>query len=100
MITEPDTLINLFYAEAWALAHFLNEYGDGKYRAQYQDLVRAATTGRVKPESYRKDKAVQEKWGSAYDAFVDVMGMREVSDWERLEREFAEHLPAALRKGA
>jgi hypothetical protein len=100
VLVEPGSHVNLFYSQAWALAHFLNEYGNGKYRDKYLDLVRTALSGKVKPEKYRKDKAVNEKWGSAFDAFVDIMEIRGDDDWARLEREFAEHLPEALRKGA
>jgi hypothetical protein len=87
----------LLYAQSWFLAYFLNEYEDGKYRAKYLDLVMTALRGKQKPEKYRKDMKLAERWGSAYDAFVEIMELKDEKAWKELQREHDRFLKKVLR---
>lgn len=82
-----------YYAQVWALAHFLNEGNDGAYRGQLRALLEDAATGRYRRtllvklgrrdgsiaiSSGRGDGAIQAYFGAsatelnaAYRAFVD-----------------------------
>jgi hypothetical protein len=87
----------VLYAQSWFLAYFLNEFGDGQYRAKYLDLVMTALRGKQKPEKYRKDRTVAERWGSAYDAFVEIMELKDEKAWKALQREHDRFLRKVLR---
>ncbi|MHC4549042.1 MAG: hypothetical protein ACYTEZ_09700 [Planctomycetota bacterium] len=89
----------LLYAQTWFLTYFLNEYEDGRYRPQYLDLVLTALRGKLKPEKYRKDKTIAERWGSAYAAFVNIMGLKDEKAWKQLQREHDRFLKKTLRDG-
>jgi hypothetical protein len=87
----------VLYAQSWFLAYFLNEYKDGKYRAKYLDLVMTALRGKQKPEKYRKDMTLAERWGSAYDAFVEIMELKDEAAWKEFQREHDRFMKKVLR---
>jgi len=89
----------VLYAQSWYLTYFLNEYKDGKYRAKYLDLVMTALRGKRKPAKYRKDMTLAERWGSAYDAFVEIMELRDENAWKELQREHDRFMKKMLRDG-
>jgi hypothetical protein len=87
----------LLYAQSWFLAYFLNEYKDGQYRQKYLDLAMTALRGKQKPEKYRKDMTLAERWGSAYDAFVEIMEITDDKAWKQLQREHDRFMKKVLR---
>ena len=89
--------VKTFYAQAWFLAYFMNEYDSGKYRQKYLDLVLTALRGKLKPEAYRKSPTVKEHWPSAYEAFVEIMGIKGDDDWKKLQRQYDGFLKKTLR---
>ena len=56
-----------------------------------------ALRGKQKPESYRKDKTLAERWGSAYDAFVAIMEVKDEKAWKDLQREHDRFMKKTLR---
>ena len=84
--------VKTLYAQSWHLAYFMNEYEGGKYKKQFHELVRAALSGKRKPDG-------SGTWRSAYDAFAEILGAgNDAAAWERLDREYAEYVNTALRK--
>jgi hypothetical protein len=94
---QEGSVWKLLYAQSWFLAYFLNEYQDGKYRAKYLDLVMTALRGKQKPEKYRKDMKLAERWGSAFDAFVEIMELKDEKAWKEFQREHDRFLKKVLR---
>jgi len=90
--------IRSFYAQSWFLIYFLNEYEGGKYRAKYNDLVFTVLRGKQKPEAYRDDKTVKERWRNAFDAFRAIMGIDSEEGWDRLQKEYDAFLKKVLRE--
>jgi len=80
-----------FLAQCWALAHFLDQFGNGKYRPAFHALVKSALSGRAKPDGSGKFK-------SAYDAFVEIVGVKDDAAWTRLQKEYSDHIPRILRR--
>lgn len=86
--------LRAFRAQAWYLAYFLNEYGSGKYRNAYRDLLMAALRGRHKPAAYGSGR-----WTTSHEAFAQILGLKTEEDWARLEQEYKDHVSSALSKG-
>jgi len=59
--------------------------------------VLTALRGKLKPEAYRKNKSVKEHWPSAYEAFVEIMGLKSDDDWKKLQRQHDGFLKKTLR---
>jgi hypothetical protein len=84
----PQDLINAsteatltYYAQLWALVHFLKEGDGGRYRVRLQELVADAAAGRMRAmtaaRTGRRDRIFQAYFGmeptamqASYDAFV------------------------------
>lgn len=90
--SQEGTTSKLLYAHGWLLVHFLHEAEDGKHRAKLMDLVLTALRGGRKPERYRTDKAVVEKFGSADAAFAEIMGLKDEAQWREIEAAYERHL--------
>jgi len=88
----------LMYAQSWLLIAFLNEYEDGKYKDKFFDLLRTALRGKRKPEKYRKDPTIDERWASSAEAFEAIMGLSSEDDWKALQKEFDRFRKAQLRE--
>ncbi|MGH7161972.1 MAG: hypothetical protein ACREID_00705, partial [Planctomycetota bacterium] len=96
---HPLAYMGVLYAQSWLFVHYLNTYGDGKYRRQFLDLVETALRGRRKPVKYRKDpNNPDEKWRIVYDAFTEIFGIAGEADWERMQREYDETVERVLRE--
>jgi len=89
----PHFARNAFQAQCWYLVYFLNKYEDGKYRAQFEDLVRAMLAGRRKPSKYGTGK-----WSSSEDAFAEIMGLKTDEDWNKLQDQYDDFIPTAAAK--
>ncbi len=94
---QEKALWKVLYSQSWFLAYFLNEYEDGRCRGKYLDLAMTALRGKQKPEKYRKDMTLAERWGSAYDAFVEIMELKDEKAWKQLQREHDRFLKKVLR---
>jgi DNA-directed RNA polymerase subunit RPC12/RpoP len=90
--TQDGVTSKLLYAHGWLLVHFLHEAEEGKYRAKLMDLVLTALRGGRKPERYRKDAAVVEKFGSADEAFAEILGLKDDAQWKDIEQAYERHL--------
>lgn len=82
----------VFYAQSWLLFHFLYEADGGKRRAQLMDLVLTALRGGLKPERYRKDAGAPERFGSAYDAFVEILALKDEASWKAFQGDHDRHM--------
>jgi len=89
---QPGTIPNLLYTHSWLLVHFLHEADDAKYRAKLLDLTMTAFRGGRKPERYRKDASVAEKFGSAYEAFTEILEIKDDAGWKDLEKAYERYL--------
>ena len=81
----------LLYAQAWGLAHFLNE----EHAQQYQDLLMTALRGRRKPQKYKTDRL--KRWRNTYTAFAEIMGLKSDADWDSLSKKYETHLESLAR---
>ena len=79
------------YAQAWALAHFLNETQPEKYR----DLLMTALRGKRKPKKYATGRLA--RWRNSYTAFAEIFGIKSDADWDRIHKQYAEHLTKLAR---
>jgi hypothetical protein len=89
--TQEAMAQKILYAQSWLLTHFLYEAEGGKYRAQLMDLVLTALRGGVKPDRYRKEAGIAERFGSAFDAFVEIMGLKDDASWKALQEAHDRH---------
>jgi len=89
--TQEGLSAKLLYAESWLLVHFLYEADDGKYRAKLLDLVLTAFRGGQKPDRYRKEAGVAEKFGSADEAFSEIMGLKDEASWQDFQHAVDRH---------
>jgi hypothetical protein len=89
---------NAMYAHSWYLTRFLHDSSDGKYAKQYRDLLMTALRGKAKPESYRKDKSVRERWAKPFDAFVEILDVKGDEGWSKLQKQYERYLARALRE--
>ena len=94
---DPLFAIKLLYAQSWYLAHFMNEYDGGKYKAKYRDLLMTALRGKRKPAAYAGSG--RPRWRYSYEAFQEIMGLKSDEDWEKLQKEHDSFLPKTLRDG-
>jgi len=78
-----------FQAQCWYLCYFLNHYGDGKYKEKFRTLVKSMLQG-------RRDAATGERYESSEDAFAKVMGLSAQADWDALQQEYDDWIPAAV----
>jgi hypothetical protein len=92
--TQEGAIAKLLYSHSWLLVHFLHEAEDGKHRAKLMDLALTALRGGRKPERYRKDAAVAEKFPSADAAFAEILGLSDEAKWRELEQAWESHLKA------
>lgn len=83
--------VRLLYAQAWGLAHYLNE----KYPQKYKDLLMTALRGKRKPQKYMTDRL--HRWRNTYSAFAAIMGLKSDEDWEKLSRDYERHLKKLAR---
>lgn len=90
--SQEGIAAKLLYAHAWLLVHFLHEADDGKHRAKLLDLALTAFRGGRKPERYRTDASVVEKFKSADDAFAEILGLKDEAQWKDLEQAYERHL--------
>lgn len=95
---QPGVASSAMYAHAWLLTRFLNESSDGKYAKQYRDLLMTALRGKAKPEAYRKNKNVRERWAKPFDAFVEILGVSGDDGWKKLQKQYERYLSRALRE--
>ncbi len=92
-LTSQDGMTQkLLYAQSWLLVHFLYEAEDGKHRAQLMDLVLTALRGGLKPERYRKGAGANERFPSAFDAFVEILALDDDASWKELEGAHERHM--------
>jgi hypothetical protein len=97
-LAAQDRLVaKVLYAQSWLLVHFLHEADSGKYRARLLDLVLTALRGRQKPDRYRKDAGAQERFSSANEAFLEILGLKDEALWKDLQRDHDNHLKQLLR---
>ncbi|HEX5136271.1 MAG TPA: hypothetical protein VFY93_04810 [Planctomycetota bacterium] len=92
LTTQPGSVSKLLYAHSWLLVHFLHEADDGKYRAKLLDLALTALRGGRRPERYRTDASGGEKFGSADEAFAEILGLKDDAAWKDFEKEYERHL--------
>jgi hypothetical protein len=78
-----------FQAQCWYLCYFLNHYENGKYKAKFQQIVKAMLQG-------RRNDATGERYGSSEDAFAKIMGLAGEADWTRLQTQYDDFLPKAV----
>jgi hypothetical protein len=90
--TQTGPNVKLLYAHSWLLVHFLYEADDGKYRTKLLDLVLTALRGGQKPERYRKEGGVVEKFKSADEAFAEILGLKDEAGWKDLQAACDRHL--------
>jgi len=79
------------YAQAWALAHFLNE----TQRSQYRDLLMTALRGKRKPKKYATGRL--GRWYNTYTAFAEIFGLKSDADWDRMQGRYVEHMQKLAR---
>lgn len=90
--TQEGVTAKLLYSHGWLLVHFLHEADDGKYRAKLMDLALTAFRGGRKPERYRTDASVAEKFASPAEAFAEILGLKDEAQWKELEQAYLRHL--------
>jgi len=90
--SQVDPERKIFHTQSWLLVHFLYEAEGGKYRAKLMDLVLTALRGKLKPERYRKDPAAPERFSSADEAFVEILGLKDEASWQELQDAHDRHL--------
>lgn len=89
----PDFYFATFLAQSWALNAFLQEHDGGKRRAGYLDLLRTALRGRNKPAGFGSGR-----WATAFDAFVEIFGLKGAAEWASIEEEYANYLVRVARE--
>ncbi len=89
----PDFFFTTFLAQTWALNAFLQEHDGGKRRPAYLDLLRTALRGRNKPAGYGGGR-----WETAFDAFVEIFGLKGAPEWASLEEGYANYLARVARE--
>jgi predicted RNA-binding Zn-ribbon protein involved in translation (DUF1610 family) len=90
--TQEGVTMKVLYAHAWLLVSFLHDAEDGKYRTKLLDLVLTAFRGGRKPERYRKDPSVAEKFAGADEAFAEILGLKDEASWETLQKSYEKYL--------
>jgi hypothetical protein len=64
-------MVNLFYARAWGLAHFLWYYDNGKYRENFLKYMELVLKDQASPQG-----------------FARIMGRKDIKDWGDVEKEY------------
>jgi hypothetical protein len=90
--SQDGATSKLLYAHGWLLVHFLHEGEDGKYRAKLMDLTLTALRGGRKPDRYKSDASVVERFRSADEAFAEILGLKDEAQWKELEQAYERHL--------
>ena len=78
MRIPPELGIALFYQQAWALVHFLNEGEEGRRRSQFTDFLRKRMSLHGSPLDLQ-------------EAFEAAFRLRSAADWDVLERAYRRH---------
>ena len=79
------------YAQAWALAHFLNKEQPEKYR----DLLMTALRGKRKPKKYATGRL--SRWRNSYEAFAEIYGLKSDADWAAFDKKYAGYMKQLAR---
>lgn len=99
MEKNPDTAL-LYYAQTWALVHFLNEGETGKYRAGLQIMLADAAQGKL----FQKIARTRGQRAAQVYAFQrrgpDVLAAYINSDLSALQAEYSNFILAVTKVGA
>lgn len=96
---DPDAAL-VYYAQVWALIHFLNEGESGKHRAGLQELLRDASSGEL-ARRVRRDAG-----GRAASAYanrrtgVDLLAIYFGASAEQLDSAYRAFIDQVVRVGA
>lgn len=99
LIAQDPNAALFYYAQVWALVHFLNESEDGKYRAQLQTLLKDAAAGQILPRIRRE---IGDRAASIYayrKRGVDILALYFGKSAEEMQPEFKAFLDKIVLTG-
>jgi len=94
----PQNYLPVLYAQGWLFVHYLNRFGNGKYREPFLDFVGMSFRGRYKPAKYLKDPTQPERWRDVKAAFEEIFQVKSEADWERIQKEYDQVREQVIRE--
>jgi hypothetical protein len=96
---DPDRALT-YYAQVWALVHFLNEGEDGRHRAALRSMLRDAASGDLFPKvrAHLGGRAVSQL--ASKRTGPDVIGLYTGASVESLEQPYRDFIARVVRVGS
>jgi hypothetical protein len=99
MAGDPDNAL-VYYAQVWALIHFLNEDGAGQYRGALKEMLSDAAAGRLIPKIQRELGSRAAGAYSARRGGVDLLALYTGRSAAALDGDYQLFIKAILKTGS